>query len=365
MSDNNDLSGGEQTRNREEEAAEIRLLLDQHELDQAAARCSRLLRDYPHDDEAHALMGDLYAARRLWAEAVEWYSLAEQLGAGEQVAERRQAAQARMQGPEETEAPLSYSDLQRQRTRVLAIFIGAGVVMVIALIIALLGLTSRPESAPARTPYPTPEAGGGYPTPTPVSPAGPLPPRATSSRPTPSAPPARTRALGGTAASPGAPAPIPRAPVIITQEMTVPATDRDVIITRAVGSLNWPDGTRMSGDISVMMEPYVGYCMITFRIPESLPGDHLSDLVVQQAYAVAVAAIVADAGVLSMTVRAIATIERANREPTTLTVFRGNTTRKALEYLSKERANPTAEYLRQQLFGTAWWNPAIPEDRLR
>lgn len=363
MSQDNEVTSEEQELDREEEAAEIRLLLDQHELDEAAARCSRLLQDYPRDDEAHALMGDIYAARRLWAEAVEWYSLAEQAGAGEEVAQRRREAQARLQGPEEAEAALSYSDLQRQRTRVLAIFIGAGAVVVIALVIALLALISQPESKPARAEYPSPNAGG-YPTPTPASPATPARGRASISRPTPSPSPPQTRALGATAAQPGPPAPVSHPPVIITQEMRVPATDRDVIIARAIGSLNWPDGTSMSGDISVMMEPYVGYCMITFRIPESLPGDNLADLVVQQAYAVAVAAIAADAGLLSMTVRVIAAIERAGREPSSIMVFRGNTTRRALEDLSKERVDPTPQYLREQLFGTAWWNPAIPQDRL-
>jgi hypothetical protein len=147
--------------------------------------------------------------------------------------------------------------------------------------------------------------------------------------------------------------------------MDVPATDEDYLIARSVSALNWPDGTSMSGDVSVMMDPYQAYCMVTFRVPETLPGGNLAEVVVEQAYQVVVAALDTDAAISAITVRAIATITTGHREHTTLQAFRANLSREALNNWRQVIPNPTAKQLREQIFSAVWWNPAIPQDTLR
>jgi len=65
------------------------------------------------------------------------------------------------------------------------------------------------------------------------------------------------------------------------------------------------------------------------------------------------------------TVRAIATITTADRRGRTLQAFRANATREALLEWARVIPNPTPKQLREQMFGSAWWNPAVPTDRLR
>ncbi len=113
--------------------AEIRALLEERNLSLAADRCGRLLQDYPDEADAHALMGDICAARQQWAEAVEWYALAEQRGAGPEVSRRRAAAEAMVPRPVPTPSlPQPTPDLHRQRTRILAIFGAATAVVIVA-----------------------------------------------------------------------------------------------------------------------------------------------------------------------------------------------------------------------------------------
>lgn len=350
--------------------AEIRALLEERNLSLAADRCGRLLQDYPDEAEAHALMGDIYAARQQWAEAVEWYTLAEQRGAGPEVSRRRAAAEAMVPRPVPAPTlPQPPPDLHGQRTRILAIFGAAAAVVIIAVVIALLALSSggpsttttrRAPRPPGTAPAPPPPAtssaadrgSGSLATTTPVTPA-------------PAASPTPPAAGQGAAAPSTSRPPVVHAPVIITRRMDVPATDEDYIIARAVGALTWPDGTSMAGDVSVMMDPYQAYCVLTFRIPDTLPAGNLADMVVQQAYRAVIAAMDADAAISAITVRALATITTQHRQQTTLQAFRANLSREALNNWRQALPNPTAQQLREQVFATVWWNPAIPQDTLR
>ncbi len=349
--------------------AEIRALLEERNLSLAADRCGRLLQDYPDEADAHALMGDICAARQQWAEAVEWYALAEQRGAGPEVSRRRAAAEAMVPRPVPTPSlPQPTPDLHRQRTRILAIFGAATAVVIVAVVIALLALSSgTPSTAPRRVPRPAEPApalrtpatpgsgdrgGGNLATTAPATPA----PVAIPAPPVPGQ---------GVAAPSASHPPVVHAPVIITRRMDVPATDEDYIIARAVGALTWPDGSSMSGDVSVMMDPYQAYCVLTFRIPDTLPAGNLADMVVQQAYRAVAAAMDADAAISAITVRALGTITTKHRQPTTLQAFRANLSREALNNWRQALPNPTAQQLREQVFAAVWWNPAIPQDTLR
>ena len=346
----------------EERYAQVRARSEQGQMQQAGDLCSTLLRECPNDPEPHALMGDLYAARRLWREAIEWYNLAEQRGAGPEVARRRAAAQAEL-APRQpaAEEPPPESELHRQRTRLLAIFGGAGVVVLVAVILALLALSGQsqaPDTRPVQPgPVPQVELPGGRPS---ASRSAPL---TGSPAPTPGEAPRVPQPGTPAPALPGPGGALP--PVVITEEMSVPITDEDYLIAAALGSLKWPDGTKLQGDVSVMMDPYLGYCVITFRIPEGLPGDTLADTVTEQAYRVALAALGADAGIQSLTLRVIGTLTLPDRQHQNLVVFRANTTRPALEYWSKLRAKVTPQQIRDELFASAWWNPSVPTDRLR
>lgn len=357
--------GGEAER--EAAYADVRLALEQRNLALAAERCGRLLQDYPDDAAAHALMGDIYAARQLWADAEDWYRRAEELGAGPEISRRRVAAQAmRRERAEQPVEPSPYTDLHRQRTRLLAIFGGAVFVVIVAGIIALFAYSSGTRPTP-RPPSPTVAAPFVPPAPEPSAPGlavtRPSPPAATAPG-TAAATGARPPAAG-VRGQPAAPPPVPRAPVVISRLMTVPATDEDFIIAQAVGALTWPHGASMSGNVSVMMDPYQGYAMITFRIPDDLPGNNLADVVVEQAYKVINAAFAADAGLTMCTVRAIATITGADRRGHTLQAFRANATRESLLEWARLIPNPTAKQIREQMLGTVWWNPSVPTDRLR
>jgi hypothetical protein len=147
--------------------------------------------------------------------------------------------------------------------------------------------------------------------------------------------------------------------------MEVPATDEDYVISSAVGTLTWPDGTPMASDVSVMADPYQGYCMVTFRIPDSLTTNNLADTVVLQAYKVVSTTLDTDHPMLSVTVRALATVSTSRHEHTTLEAFRANLTRQALDEWRKTIPNPTAQDLREKIFASLWWNPAVPPDQLR
>ncbi len=350
---------------------EIRGLMEQRNLTLAADRCGRLLQDYPDEPTAHALMGDIFAARQLWPEAVQWYTQAEDAGGGPEVARRRAAAAAMApRSAAAPEAPSGLPDLHRQRTRILAIFGAAVAIALLAVVIALLAWPGRGPGATGRTARaPKPSApGAGLPTPQraparsaggglAVLPPATAPPVATAPKPP---------APGGRAATPARTAPpSARPPVVISRHMDVPATDEDYIIAKAVSTLTWPEGTSMSGDVSVMMDPYQAYCVVSFRIPETVGGGNLRDIVVAQAYKVILAALESDAAISAVTVRAIASITTAHRERTALQAFRANLSREAAENWHKTIPNPTPQQLREQILAFAWWNPAIPTDRLR
>jgi hypothetical protein len=148
--------------------------------------------------------------------------------------------------------------------------------------------------------------------------------------------------------------------------MEIPATDEDYLIARSVSTLTWPDGSPMAGDVSVMADPYQGYCMVTFRIPDNLPGTTLEDVVTAQAYKVIEATLDGDALMNAVTVRAIATVSSAKHERTTVEAMRANLSRQARDEWRKTIPNPTPIDLRERIFSTTfWWDPAVPKDQLR
>ena len=50
-----------------------------------------------------------------------------------------------------------------------------------------------------------------------------------------------------------------------------------MILESTLGSLTWPDGTTMRNDVSVAVDPFLGYAMITLEIPRNLASDNIAD----------------------------------------------------------------------------------------
>ena len=342
---------------------DILVILEQGEVERAADLCRQLLADYPRDVAVHVLMGDIFAARGAWDAADEWYEAAQDLGGHGEVDERRVTARAMLarRAPAPVVAEPSGEDLQRRTIAVRSIFIAAGAVAGLALVIALIAVFSRPSGlAGGRPTQPTPEpvtsrpgavVAGSHALATPAVPGQP-----------PAGLTPGSHAVGATGGTTHGPGPGIHAPVIITRLMTVPATDEDYIIAQAVSALTWPNGESMSGDVSVMMDPYQGYGMVSFRLPDTLPGNHLYDTVVMQAYQVVLAVLAADANVQGLTVRVLYTLEikeaKGHRDQT-VQAFRVNTTRDAVKnYVGHYTVTPAS--LVQYLFAAPWWNPAVP-----
>ncbi len=343
--------------------AQVHQMIQAGRYEGASSTCDELIERYPDSAEAHAAQGDVCGARQMWARAAEWYELALQLGAGNDVRRRLERARQHLESAvgETTNGPPQFP-VQRQRTRLWWIFGGAGAAILLAIAIVLIALLSPPTPGTSRSqqksrPYPAPP----IPEPpvpstspvvhTPLSPPLPTRPQPRPTTPSPS--------------SAAAPQAAPHAPVIITRQMIGPVSDRDYHIARTLGSLTWPDGTPLSDAVAVMMEPYTGYAMITFEIPQVLEGEELFEAVVRQSYSLAATALRTDAGIHWLTIRALATITTPDKEERTVVAYRANTRRGTLEYWMKLREEPTAEQLWEEVFATSWWNPSLPQDRIR
>jgi hypothetical protein len=110
-----------------------------------------------------------------------------------------------------------------------------------------------------------------------------------------------------------------------------------------------------------MMDPHQGYGIISFRIPDTLPTDHLYDTVVQQSYRAIQAALAADAGLNGVTVRVLATLEGARGQEQTVQAFRANTTRESVNNFARVNPNPPpSQLLVTRLYGSPWWDPQVP-----
>ncbi|NLO74367.1 MAG: hypothetical protein GX100_09715 [candidate division WS1 bacterium] len=329
---------------------DILAVLEHGETERATELCRELLDEYPGDVKAHLLMGDILAAREDWGTADQWYQAAEEMGGGPEATERRAAARAMLQRhaafpPVESQP----EDLQRRSNAVRSIFMAAGTVAVLALTIALVAVFSRPAPmSTTRRTRPTPDVVSS----TPATRAG-LPPGRPGTQGADAGP------GSGTSPAARAPGPAPATPAGSGRLMTAPATDQDRVIAQAVSALTWPNGVSMAGEVSVMMDPYQGYCVLTFRIPDTLPEGRLYETVLQQAYQVVLAALAADGSVRGLTLRALYTSPGANRAQQTVQAFRANTTRQTVaDFAARHPVN--AQSLTTYVFATAWWNPAVP-----
>ncbi len=346
----------------EEDITEIELLCEQRQYERARSLAQQLLRAYPSSARVHEAMGDVAAGRRNHAEAIQWYELALQLGFHQRVMDsleeqRRLLQESRRPVPDAEEA--EEGAVTGRHYKLIAAIAGAAVLLILALFLIFAGRGSKPsgtEGAPSR---PRAVSSREAVRSQPEAPTG-AAPSSRAERAAPSGPTRRPSAEyppSGTAAQQPTQQGLP--PVYVTREIGAPLSDQDRLLLKALASLNWPDGTSLSGDINAMVDPFTGYTFITLMLPQSLKQSAQFSTTLVVSYQVAVAAMKRDTSLRSLTVRVIAPVSTKDTQ-TVLTIFRGNTNRTALErYLEMEKI-PSTEEIWNQVFATTWWNPSVP-----
>jgi hypothetical protein len=146
----------------------------------------------------------------------------------------------------------------------------------------------------------------------------------------------------------------------VTQSVDAPLADRDVLLTRALGSLNWPNGDPLGWRVIALMDPFTGYALISVEVPPAMRSNNLYTPVISMAYRLAVTAVQSDRGIDSLTVRMLTQVEDERGRHLQLVAFRGNTTREALDYYLKRGIEPDAATIWSHVFATTWWNPVVP-----
>jgi|GEM_PF-4350084 len=346
----------------EEELAEIELLCEQRNYNRAQTIAQQLLRAHPTSARVHEVMGDVAAAREHHAEAVQWYELALQLGFHQRVMDKVSEQRRRLEQSQQPEAADVTAEMAQQPHYRLIAAIAGGLVLlafVLFLVFAIKG--SRPsegETGPAR-----PRAVADRTTRTSTSqPSSETEP--TTERPSPAAS-TRTRqpqTRHSPVTAPQQPQQQNLPPVHLTREIGAPLTDQDRKLLKAIGSLTWPGGSSLSGNVNAMVDPFTSYAFITIELPASLQSSAQFTTGLSISYQVAVTAMKQDTSLLSLTVRVIAPVTVGDSE-TVLTVFRGNTNRTTLDRYLQSEVVPGAKEIWGEVFATTWWNPSVPVDK--
>jgi len=355
----------------EQQAQTIRDLIDEGSYDAALSRARGLFDDYPDRAEPYTLLGDIYAARNMWPEAVEWYIEGLEQGdssAADKLREARAQLTRQLEQPGQPRRTASAPQAEQHRTKLWITLASAGAVVVIVVVIAALTFSGGPPSGPeqpsAQRPAGPSSAAPGTRSPrsTARSTTSALQVRSGSAATTSQLPTGSGTEPTARGAAPGAPV-SPR-PDQEEESTTIivkgPRSEQDIILESTLGSLTWPDGTAMRNDVSVAVDPFLGYAMITFEIPRNLDSDNVADAAARQAYSVAVTAINTDQSLNAMTLRGVVNTSSSRRRKRMVVAYRGNTTRESLAYWLRRDQSPTPQQLWTQVFATTWWNPAIP-----
>jgi len=346
-------------------------LIDEGNYDAALSRARGLFDEYPDRAEPYTLLGDIYAAREMWPEAVEWYIEGVEHGdnsATDKLREARAQLTRQLEQPGRPGRTVSARQAEQQKTKLWITLASAGAVVVIAVVIAALTFSGGPPSTteqhsvqqPAQLGSASP--GTRSPRSDSLSTTSALQARSGSTATTPQLPtgsgtePTVRSAVPGDVLSPRAEQE-DEATVVVVKG---PRSEQDVILESTIGSLTWPDGTAMRNDVSVAVDPFLGYAMITFEIPRNLDSNDIADATVRQSYSVAVAAINTDQSLTAITVRGVINTSSSQRRKQVAVAYRGNTTRESLTYWLRGNQSPTSQQLWTQVFATTWWNPAIP-----
>ncbi len=356
---------------------EIEDLIGDGNYDRALSRGQELLDAYPDRGEPYTTIGDVYAGRNMWPEAVEWYHEGVERGdssAPDKLRDARNQLNLQLEQPGQPRPTRSVSEAEQQRTKLWITLASAGAVVVIAAVIASITFSTKPPPpATGQT-----AAQGTTALPTPGQEA-----TSQSSRQHSAASTARGQHRDQLEARPQTPGSGTRPDRPSTSDsrsqpttanvrndsttttiVQAPRTERDVILESALGSLTWPDGTAMRDGVAVALDPFLGYTMITFEIPRNPGGGNLSQTVARQAYSIAAAAINTDPAVKVLTLRGIIDLSSSQRRRRAVVAYRGNTSRESLEYWLKHDRSPSNRQLWNEVFATTWWNPTVPSSDL-
>lgn len=335
--------------------AEIELLISQRNLDRAQSLAQQLLLSHPNNAGVHAALGNIAAARQQHREAIEWYELSLRLEPNQQVRERL----ARERDLLDTERFREFEEEQPQRDKRPLIIGGAiGAFLLLALIVALIasamGRRARvPTTEGQRAGRPivrTNQAG---------QPEQGTTPGGLAARPEARAGQTGPYGVGaGSAVAP--PAGTPPGDLRVTQSVDAPLADRDVLLTRALAALTWPNGESLGWRVMGLMDPFTGYALITVEVPPAMRGQNLFPPVISMAYKLATAAMNTDRGIDSLTIRVLTGIQNEKGRDVELVAFRGNTTRESMDYYLKRGIQPDQQTIWANVFATTWWNPAVP-----
>jgi len=339
-----------------DEITDIALLIQRGDFDHAQRLTSELLSLHPSSGPAHALMGDLAAARRDHREAVDWYELSLRLADSPAVAARLSRQRELLAAASEAEVDDLLTPAPGRRRLLMAGIIG-GFVLVALLIWLLAAVLPRHKPVSERARIAGAPQGAVRPNAPGEAAAPPL---------TPGTPPAAAGGRPSTAATPGltpaAPAASPNLsgrPINITQSVDAPMSNRDRLLTRALAGMTWPTGEALGWRIQAAVDDFTGYAMITVQISPGVRSAGLSDTVIDMAYKLAVATIQSDKGIMSMTLRFITDVDVEGKR-ISLLAFRGNTKRDYLDYYLKRGLQPDRQTIWAHVFATTWWNPSVP-----
>jgi hypothetical protein len=333
---------------------EIGLLIERRNFERAQSVAQQLLLQFPNNAAVHAALGDVASARHLHREAMEWYELSLRLEQNQDVRERlsRQRDlldEERLRDEEEIEGG-------RDNRPLLIAGVAAGLILLILAIGLISSAMRNRHRAPAET-----AAAPGRPitrTAQPTEGTGQQAPVTARPGIRPGAPGPYGVGAGSAEAPAG-----PNAPVgglNVTQSVDAPLADRDVLLTRALGSLNWPNGDPLGWRVIALMDPFTGYALISVEVPPAMRSNNLYTPVISMAYRLAVTAVQSDRGIDSLTVRMLTQVEDERGRHLQLVAFRGNTTREALDYYLKRGIEPDAATIWSHVFATTWWNPVVP-----
>jgi len=351
----------------EQQTQIIEDLIDKGSYDVALSRARGLFDDYPDRPEPYTLLGDIYAARNMWPEAVEWYIEGVERGdssAADKLRDARAELTRQLEQPGQPRRTVSASEAEQHRTKLWITLASAGAVVVIAGVIAALTFLSGPPTAEQRStqrPAGPSSTAPGMRSPHTIARSTTTDPQHVQSSATAQMPAGSGTELTACGTASGGVSPIleqgNEGTTIIKKG---PRSEQDMILESTIGSLTWPDGTAMRDGVSVAADPFVGYAMITFEIPRNLASNNVAGTVARQAYSIAVTAINTDQSLKAMTLRGLVNTSSSRQRKRMVVAYRGNTTLESLTYWLKRNQSPTSQQLWTQVFGSAWWNPAIP-----
>lgn len=345
-----------------QEIADTTFLVEQGQLDRARLRAQELLLLHPNSAPVHALMGDIAAASREHREAIDWYELALRLEHNPSVATRLDRERRALD--EQTEAEIDQALAPRPTNRrLLMIAVAGGFVVIALLLILAASLIPRGERMASQPP------GGAVPG-RPTAQAGARPAagreglaQTPAGRTAPTGRPATSATRSGRPATQAGPAAAASTgatgQVSVVQSVDAPMSDRDRLLTQALSGITWSNGEALGWRVQGVVDDFTGYAMISLEVPPSMRTRDLPGTVISMAWRLAAAAVQADKGIQSLTVRVMSDVETEQRR-VQLLAFRGNTTRENLDYYLKRGMEPDRQTIWNNVFATTWWNPSVP-----